>query len=284
MLLVAAVSGDWASRYMDSLWKPIERACIVVGTLCSVGVLILAAGTYYGWNAPATTPTAPVPAMTDSWSPWVISLWFFGISLLATGWVMIFTRKRSLSQPLHSIKEADEPANSKLLHNIKRTIESDDGNWQFDSQMAASIAARLRSTPGWQHKIIVDITPEYLWGLFHGHTSVQGDNLAEPFLNKWMVVCGPFGDLTSSASQKLLTFTFRADSRIVLMYFNEGLQEPLALMIPKQKIAVVGRIYSVNKLRLILEDCESLWKAPCIQSIDRCKANSLWSRRLHAQS
>jgi len=138
------------------------------------------------------------------------------------------------------------------------TIASPDYRWQFDSQMAREIAARLRSRPEWQDKIIVDdVTPDYLWGLFHGRTSKDGDNLAKDFLNKWMVVCGPFGDVSSPfGKQMLVTFAFRNSVELVFMYFNEDWHDRLGIIIQNKKIAVIGRIHIVRTNMLHLEDCE----------------------------
>lgn len=138
------------------------------------------------------------------------------------------------------------------------TTGSHDYHWQFDSQMACEIAVRLRSLPEWKDKIIVDnVTPEYLWGLFHGRTSKDADNLAKNFLNKWMVVCGPFGDVSSPIGQQMLvTFATRASMELVFMYFNENWHDRLGIIIQNKKIAVIGRIYIVRSNMLQLEDCE----------------------------
>jgi len=136
-------------------------------------------------------------------------------------------------------------------------IAARDLHWQFDSQMADAIATRLRSKPEWQDKTIVDVTPEYLWNLFRERTTRQSSKDAERFLNKWMVVCGPFGDVTSPiGNQILVTFATRAILEIVLMYFSKDWECQLELITPDKKIAVVGRIESVMSRRLQLEDCE----------------------------
>lgn len=124
--------------------------------------------------------------------------------------------------------------------------------------MACEIAARLRNRPEWQDKVIVDdVTPEYLWGLFRGRTSMQADNLAMSFLNKWMVVCGPFGDLSSPiGQQRLVTFATRASMQLVFMYFNENWRDRLEIITQNKKIAVIGRIHIVRSNMLQLEDCE----------------------------
>jgi hypothetical protein len=132
--------------------------------------------------------------------------------------------------------------------------------WQFDSKMAYEIAARLRSQPEWQDKIIVDVTPEYLWNLFRGNTSIQGNNLAQPFLNKWMIVCGPLGDvspLLPNAKQIMVTFRFRFNNlRDVHMYFNESCLPDLETIMQGNNIAVVGIIDTVTGSYLQLKECK----------------------------
>jgi hypothetical protein len=101
------------------------------------------------------------------------------------------------------------------------------------------------------------ITPEYLWNLFRERTTRQGSKDAERFLNKWMVVCGPFGDVTSPiGNQILVTFATRAILEIVLMYFSKDWEDQFELIMPYKKIAIVGRIESVMSRQLQLEDCE----------------------------
>jgi hypothetical protein len=137
------------------------------------------------------------------------------------------------------------------------TIASPNHRWQFDSQMAVEIAARLRNRPEWQDKIIIDVTPEYLWDLFRrGRTSMEGSIFSERFINKWMVVCGPFGDVSVLRETTLVTFAFRNSAELVFMYFNENWRERLGIIIQDKKIAVAGRIFRVRNNDLQLDDCE----------------------------
>ncbi len=82
---------------------------------------------------------------------------------------------------------------------------------------------------------------------------MQGDKLAKPFLNKWMVICGPFGNVTSSMR---VSFFSPDEPERVFMKFNNDWQNRLELIITYQKIAVVGRIEYVTNYYLGLKDCE----------------------------
>jgi hypothetical protein len=150
------------------------------------------------------------------------------------------------------------PASTETPPIPSETIWSRDHHWQFDSQMAVAIAARLRSRPEWQDKIIVDVTPEHIWNLFRGcSTSMEGDMLTRRFLNKWMVVCGPFGNVRRLLGNIMVVRSaIRNDLAIVFMYFNEDSHDALELLIPKQKIYVVGRIDIIQSDSLNLEDCK----------------------------
>jgi len=136
------------------------------------------------------------------------------------------------------------------------TIGYRDSDWQFYSQMAGEIVGRLRGRPEWQDKII-DVTPEYLWDLFQrGRTSMDGSMHTERFINKWMVVCGPFGDVTVLRQATLVTFAVRNSTGSVFMYFSEDWRDRLGIIMQDKKIAVVGRIARVSNNNLQLEDCE----------------------------
>jgi hypothetical protein len=94
--------------------------------------------------------------------------------------------------------------------------------------------------------------------LFLERTSLQGDNLARSFLNKWMVVCGPFGDVSPvlpNAKQTVVFFAFRLNPRVVFMYFDEHHLEHLEVIQQGQKIAVVGRIDSINSNTIQMKNC-----------------------------
>jgi hypothetical protein len=141
---------------------------------------------------------------------------------------------------------------------LSKTIASSDYHWQFDSQMAVEIAARLRNRTEWKDKIIIDVTPEHIWNLFRrGSTTMEGETLTRRFLNKWMVVCGPFRDVRRlPRNAMVVNFARRNDLTIVFMYFNEDSHDALELLIPNQKISVVGRVDLIKNDSLNLEDCK----------------------------
>ena len=52
-----------------------------------------------------------------------------------------------------------------------------------------------RRSPAVDGRIVVDVTPEYLTGLFKQHLNVQAKKLIEAYIGKWMKVSGPLGDV-----------------------------------------------------------------------------------------
>jgi hypothetical protein len=200
----------------------------------------------YGKRLPRVYQVVAMTAGLASWTVWVL----FGATIIVVGAVeWAYLHKKRYLELLHQGSITDASSRNRAPQSESSPISSEttgslDPHWQFDSQMADAIAARLRSRPEWQGKIIVDVTPEYLWNLFRERTTRQGNKDAERFLNRWMVVCGPFGDVS------------RAVFTTVLMYFSKEWGDQLELIMPDKKIAVVGRIESVNSNTLQLEDCE----------------------------
>jgi hypothetical protein len=110
-------------------------------------------------------------------------------------------------------------------------------------------------------RTFVDVTPEYLIGFFGvGHTSIQAQRLAEPFIGKWMKISGSLGDvLGDSAPLGLVIFEGRSmfDRNLVNMFFKspEWLNR-LSTLKRGDSITVVGEIKEVNSLSVKLDNCE----------------------------
>src|ERR1700686_887802 len=78
------------------MWKAIERACIVLGTIFTAVCAYYGAATYYGWNVvPGGSEAQRASAMSTP-------VWFYvgaaiGLGLLVTGWAMLVVRFRERS-------------------------------------------------------------------------------------------------------------------------------------------------------------------------------------------
>jgi hypothetical protein len=117
-------------------------------------------------------------------------------------------------------------------------------------------------------RVIVDVSPAYLVGLFKDQTAIQAEKLTEAYRGQWMKVSGPLGDVLGSTTE-IAQVTFRGNASIfgrsrvglgyfqVFMYFDRGKwDERLAVLRPGSAITVLGRIGRVNRIEVHLGDCE----------------------------
>jgi hypothetical protein len=108
------------------------------------------------------------------------------------------------------------------------------------------------------------ITPEYLVGLFEGHTSIQAKSLIEPFIGKWMRVSGELDEVTPSSSPHfaILTLVGRGmggpgRAAGIFMYFQTAeWVDRLRTLRRGDKLTVIGKIEDVISVRLTLASCE----------------------------
>lgn len=108
---------------------------------------------------------------------------------------------------------------------------------------------------------IVDVTPEYLVGLFKGgQTSIQAAKLAEAFIGKWIKISGPVGDvLGSTATLRQLTFADRSiygSGQVFMMFRAREWFDRLSTLRPRDKVTVVGQLARVNSIEIELDNCE----------------------------
>jgi hypothetical protein len=105
-----------------------------------------------------------------------------------------------------------------------------------------------------------NITPEYLVGLFEGHTSIQAKRLVEPFIGNWMMISGRLGEvLSTDPDGAQVTFSERRLSELaaVLMYFQgKKWVDRLSILKREDSIAVVGQITQINSVWVQLDNCE----------------------------
>jgi hypothetical protein len=105
------------------------------------------------------------------------------------------------------------------------------------------------------------ITPEYLVGLFEGHTSIQARKFIEPFIGKWMRLSGELEEVSGSRPNfAILQFSgrgLRGGGAGVFMFFQtEEWVSRLAILRRGDRLTVVGKIENVISIRVELESCE----------------------------
>lgn len=111
-------------------------------------------------------------------------------------------------------------------------------------------------------RILVDVTPEYLTGLFRGHTTIQAERLFDAFVGKWMRVSGRVLDVTSehggSAARAHLVYAEEPDSLSVFLSFNDMsiIDDQVRVLKKGDWVTGIGQINSANPSYLSLENCE----------------------------
>jgi len=107
-------------------------------------------------------------------------------------------------------------------------------------------------------RTVVDVTPEYLVGFFHDHTSIQAQKLADAFIGKWMKVSGPIGNVGAFTTFSQVTFSNRRQiDGIVYMFFRnrEYVEDRLSVLKKGDKITVLGQIDRID-YDVQLDNCE----------------------------
>jgi hypothetical protein len=115
-------------------------------------------------------------------------------------------------------------------------------------------------TPNLEERIFVgpDITPQFLTNLLREHTEVQAAKLLDIYIGKWMALSGAvshvgkfeYGSSTVMFSGQVLS------SPTIVMLFGKAWTEALSVLRLGNNIKVIGRINSVDLLRIRLDDCE----------------------------
>jgi hypothetical protein len=125
---------------------------------------------------------------------------------------------------------------------------------------AAPAAILAPPVPEPAPRVIVDRTPEDLTANFKGVTVVQGEDRIARYLGNWMRVSGPVGNV-ALISPTLATATFADRSmftyNVVYMKFRDKKWiDRLVLLSLGDRLAVIGKIESVDPQNVNLENCE----------------------------
>ena len=106
-----------------------------------------------------------------------------------------------------------------------------------------------------KERVFVTIHPEHLMAFYDDRTSVQGDQLAQNYIGKWMKVSGAIGN-ASVKGRSILAVIGLQNMRHIMLMFDEKWRERVSLMISGQKIAVIGEIREIGDANVILHHCE----------------------------
>jgi hypothetical protein len=104
-----------------------------------------------------------------------------------------------------------------------------------------------------QERIFIDISPEYLIGLYDGRTSIQADALAAMYIGKWMSVTSDVSNVykTGSGVHRVLAY---AGNRIIS--FDFGKNQQVAYLVSGSTFTAIGEIEGISRLSVDLIKCE----------------------------
>jgi hypothetical protein len=104
-------------------------------------------------------------------------------------------------------------------------------------------------------RIFVSVTPEYLMGFYEGRTAIQGDQLAQNYIGKWLKVSGQVGGANATWSTILVSLKL-TEYKTIQLLFDEEWEERISLLISDQKITAIGEIASAGNYNIMLKHCE----------------------------
>jgi hypothetical protein len=111
---------------------------------------------------------------------------------------------------------------------------------------------------GAKKRDVVSTTPEQLMAFYDGHTSAQGDRLAEPYKDNWIRGHGTVSDVWESSIEATVMIMALTDKplKVVLARFEKPFARPVLLLHKGAEVQVVGQVASVSATKVELVNCE----------------------------
>ncbi len=104
-------------------------------------------------------------------------------------------------------------------------------------------------------RTLVDVTPEYLTGLFDEHTDIQAEKLVEAFVGKWVRVSGAVRNVKASGEDGATVYLSRETAGAsVSMEFND--RSAVEVLKKGGLVTAIGQIERVDSLWVGLGNCE----------------------------
>jgi hypothetical protein len=121
----------------------------------------------------------------------------------------------------------------------------------------ADLPQEVKLPPKYSNLEIIDVTPDYLIGLFDQHTSIQAQRLIEPYIGKWMRVSGKLRDISDHTYGSQLSFERSRLGGNVYMWFRQpDRKDRLSVLRRGTRLTVLGQIQWVNNMEVNLDNCE----------------------------
>lgn len=137
-----------------------------------------------------------------------------------------------------------------------------------ETKSTSNLDQEQKTEAQFNKRIIVDVTPKYLVGLFHKQTDIQAQKLADTFIGKWIKVSGPLGNVGVFTTFSQVTFVHDPSwlwdgstySFSIYMIFQDRqyVEDRLAVLKTGDQITVLGKINRIDKVSVQLENCELL--------------------------
>ena len=111
-------------------------------------------------------------------------------------------------------------------------------------------------------RIMLDVTPKYLVSLYSEHVTLQANALAKAYLGKWLKISAEFDDVRKVMDGRLMVSfgkPFLILSGVsVYAFFSKQWDDHLRTIRRGKKITVLGRVSSIDRSTVHLDDCEIL--------------------------
>lgn len=243
---------------MGHSWPFVERACIILGLFIAAATLYFTAGAYYGWNHfTSVMPSASnVGGATMILSWWVYILGGIGGLLLITAWAMIVVRTRGLWRRQYPLTDLEPPAKP-LIEPADHPPSTQQSSIEQSSVRSHAVAHG--TYPG-RDFVSASITPEYLIGLFQGHTGIQANKLTEAYVGKWLKLSGSLDQVDSLGSDNALVIFSgnigRSLSSVKMTFSSKVWVDRLSVLRRGDNITVIGKIERLDSFDVRLSECE----------------------------
>jgi hypothetical protein len=203
------------------------------------------------------------------WAPPLFALLAFAVVLALVGWgVRLKYHLASRNAATDSPTPQAEPTSEPEPQSTQSATQGGSRNVQIQGQtihFQGTISTGEEEIPSARlpdGRTLVDVTPEYLAGLYNEHTSIQADKLVEAFIGNWIRLSGLLGNVATRSKDEVTVF-FESETFghiLVPMVFDVKdspvVENQLRVLKKGDPITVIGQIWRASAMMVELENCE----------------------------
>jgi hypothetical protein len=105
-----------------------------------------------------------------------------------------------------------------------------------------------------EEKMVIDVTAEYLIGLYRGRTTIHADALADMYMGKWTTISGTVANVwKSTGGYRMIMCAAGNYDNLVTLDFGENAH--VAYFTRESEITVHGKIESISGTGLNMTEC-----------------------------